>query len=188
MGGHHPFNTCCRDKVVMAVGELMVKFRTFINRDKWGFADVVALLACGLFALWAASPQIWPVQYWIDVQKTVVQDAVSGEMVMLQVDRELHRSTYTGSYRVTVRDWPDLTTECSSDAVSVPYDANAVIEYEIPIEMDWWAYGPLGNCFSQRFAPGQYVVDTEHCWRGFFLARRACRSVRSNVFTIAEEG
>lgn len=170
-------------------GAGMVKmFFQFTRRTAWGFSDFLALfLLLPLAAVWMASPIIWPTQAWIDVSKVSVDDAVTGEELVIHIDRELHQSTNHGSYRVTVRSWPSLVQQCGTGGyVEVPYDQNAELNFADDTPFDWWAWGPNGTCGDWVPDPGQYVMDTEHCWRRFAITRAACRTVRSNVFTVGE--
>lgn len=167
----------------------MVKFLlNFTRRPTWGFSDFLALvLLLPLTSIWLASPLIWPAQSWLYLSKVSVSDFHVGDEITINVDRELYRSTAHGSYRVTVRSYPELVTQCGSGGyVEVPYDADAQLSFEDDVDLDWWAWGPYGNCDEWTPEEGQYVIDTEHCWRRFTITRLACRSVRSNVFNILE--
>ena len=160
----------------------------FTRRTTWGLSDFLALFVLlPLAGLWLLSPSIWPVVSWLDLSKVSVDDAVVGEELIVHIDRELHRSTAHGMYRVAVRAWPELTHQCGTGGyVQVAYDSSAQLNFEDDTAFTWWAWGPNGTCGDWQPSAGQYVMDTEHCWRRFSITRLACRTVRSNVFTVSE--
>lgn len=155
----------------------------FLGRSEFRLSDILAALSAIFCLAYLSWPIMFPVTFWIDVQKVVVGDIDAGDEVQLRIDRVLYRGTHHGRYQVAVRDAETGVTICA-DGRAVGYRAGTLLAFDEERPLDWWAAGPSRDCIDWVPAPGAYLILTEHCWQYGGFGLPACRSVSSNVFTV----
>jgi hypothetical protein len=158
--------------------------KSFLSRSRWSVADRIAALLLVLVAAWSSTSLLFPASLWIQVDRVHVSDTLAGVSPVIEVDRRLYRGTDHGRYAVVIREADSHQTECIARR-AVPYSAGAAASPIRGKTLSWWAYSADGECVRWPVPPGQYYVETRHCWRAFWWARESCTAWHaSNVFTV----
>jgi len=124
----------------------------------------VAAMAAVLFIAW--TPEIageWR-RHWLAkryapenflaVKWVNVGNAVAGENIILDVDRQIHQE-FRGTYSVEVRTFPRREVVCIASDTLIYRPESELPE---PITLEWWADD--GACSGKDLAPGEYILIT----------------------------
>jgi len=143
--------------------------------------DVYMVLAVFLGAIVLTGIYAVPVSYWLTVDYVRVGDITYGEPVMIDFQRETHR-TFMGHYSVSIKEIGDGNALCWSgaDAQYAPGEDGSGTK-----TLEWWSYGLPNPCTSKMLTAGDYVLKT--CWtvkRPFAVLPPKHWCIESNVFEV----
>lgn len=126
-----------------------------------------------------AAMHFWPATWWLDVESVRVADGVSGQPVVMHVQRTIHRD-FTGTWGVTVRALEESRTH-------IACAASAVTDYRIGsdlpevVTLGWWTNG---QC--RTLPAGIYIVQTVWQIHGSGILPAKTLQVTSNPFKVYE--
>ncbi len=144
------------------------------------FGDLFMLAVCFLGIAWGVGAYGISARYWFDPQTVYVADSVTGEAVVLVVDREIKRP-FKGSYTATVRALNSATVICDASG-ALNYDPKSSLPD--PVTLAWWAYSDA-RCHGPNLPAGEYVLTTTWTIKSpFRVLPDKSVSVISNPFRI----
>lgn len=149
------------------------------------FTDFLMVPAYLLAILWAVGTYLIDVDYWLDVERVYVGDAIAGQAApFIDVERTIKR-TFSGRYTVDVRSWPKEASVCSNASGALNYRPSAQLPADI--DLAWWIGGKRDyrDCSGGALSAGQYFVQTCHTVLspfGILSDKTSC--IDSNVFEI----
>ena len=120
----------------------------------------------------------WPASWWLDVDSVRVADGVSGQPVVMYVQRTIYRD-FTGTWGVSVRSLTDQGSmvACAASAVS-DYRIGAYLP-EV-LTLGWWTNG---RC--ETLPAGTYLVQTTWQIHGNGILPVKTISTASNIFKVS---
>ena len=138
----------------------MVKYARKMTFSGWWVAAMIAVLV----SAWVPAVvqevlhnrllvQHAPETY-LEVNRVSVGNSVSGDPIILSVDRVIHRE-FKGRWNAEVRTFPQSSVVCVG-AGDVLYSTDATLPD--PVTLGWWTFNP--NCTGPMLPPGEYVLIT----------------------------
>lgn len=127
-----------------------------------------------------AAMHLWPASWWLEIDSVRVADGVSGQPVVMHVQRTIHRD-FTGTWGVTIR-------ALEESRMHIACAASAVTDYRIGsdlpdvVTLGWWTNG---QC--RTLPAGIYIVQTVWQIHGYGILPAKTIQATSNPFVIYRE-
>lgn len=120
---------------------------------------------------------VWPVGYWMSVERVAAFDGVAGAEVIMEVDRVIHRP-FRAEWSVLVRAYEGAAwvVWCTAHGAG-DYRPDAALPD--PLTLEWWTDG---ECKTPP--PGRYIISTIWTIQGAGALPDKVVQTASNVFEV----
>lgn len=132
-----------------------------------------------LYLIFKITVAVWPAGFWMSVERVLVFDGAADAEIIMDVDREIHRS-FLADWSVVVRKYRDgaWVVDCTARGTS-DYRPEAALPN--PLTLDWWTDGACPS-----LPPGRYMISTIWTVQGRHgLPDKVIQSV-SNTFLVRQ--